>query len=109
MTANTHEWSAAVYGPDDAEIKDKAHGWIQWKGTVVCMDVHCKCGEHGHIDESFAYFYVCLGCGAKYAMSPNVRMIELTGDLLRHAEANVHPSTWKSDPRTAGVDEVKAQ
>ena len=24
--------------------KDKPHGWIQWKGTGVCMDVHCKCG-----------------------------------------------------------------
>lgn len=25
-------------------------GFIQWKGTDVCMDVYCKCGYHSHID-----------------------------------------------------------
>jgi len=25
----------------------RPHGWVQWKGTDVCMDVHCACG---HID-----------------------------------------------------------
>lgn len=23
---------------------DKPHGWIQWKGTDVCVDIYCKCG-----------------------------------------------------------------
>jgi hypothetical protein len=30
------------------------HGWIQWKGTNVCMDVYCACGHHSHIDAKFA-------------------------------------------------------
>lgn len=42
--------------------KDKPHGWIQWKGTDVCMDIHCKCGFHGHVDAEFAYFVKCLEC-----------------------------------------------
>lgn len=35
------------------------HGWIQWKGTSVCMDVHCACGAHGHVDADFAYTLKC--------------------------------------------------
>lgn len=31
------------------------HGWIQWKGTDVCMDFHCECGEANHYDGYFAY------------------------------------------------------
>lgn len=23
---------------------DQPHGWIQWKGTNVCLDYHCVCG-----------------------------------------------------------------
>lgn len=41
-----------------------AHGWIQWKGTDVCMDVHCKCGEHSHLDAEFAYYIKCPKCGS---------------------------------------------
>jgi hypothetical protein len=32
-----------------------SHGWIQWKGTDVCMDIHCECGTLSHIDGEFAY------------------------------------------------------
>ena len=35
------------------------HGWIQWKGTNVCMDIHCKCGMLTHIDADFAYHVKC--------------------------------------------------
>ena len=42
------------------------HGWVQWKGTDVCMDVHCACGELVHVDGEFAYFVRCVKCGQKY-------------------------------------------
>jgi hypothetical protein len=32
------------------------HGWIQFKGTKLCMDVYCKCGTHTHIDGEFVYY-----------------------------------------------------
>ncbi len=57
--------------------KDKPHGWIQWKGTNVCMDIHCKCGYHGHIDVDFAYHVKCHKCGTVYMCSGFVEFIEL--------------------------------
>lgn len=56
---------------------DHPHGWIQWKGTDVCMDLHCKCGWHGHIDTDFFYYWKCSQCGTVYSCSGYVRMIEL--------------------------------
>jgi len=53
-------------------------GWIQWKGTDVCMDVHCVCGHHSHIDAAFFYNFECVACHRKYAVGQNVKLIELT-------------------------------
>lgn len=57
--------------------KDKPHGWIQWKGTGVCMDVHCKCGEMTHVDADFCYHIKCCHCGTVYAVNGHVEFIEL--------------------------------
>jgi len=57
--------------------KDKPHGWVQWKGTDVCMDVHCKCGELCHIDAGFAYYVKCTHCGTVYMVNGHVELIEL--------------------------------
>ena len=54
------------------------YAFIQWKGTNVCMDVHCICGSLVHIDADFAYFIECLDCHRKYSMSWYVQMKELT-------------------------------
>lgn len=53
------------------------HGWIQWKGTNVCMDVHCSCGVMGHIDRDFAYHYKCLACSKFFDIAGYVRLIEV--------------------------------
>lgn len=53
------------------------HGLIQWKGTEVCMDVHCKCGESFHIDGTFAYNVKCPECETIYAVNGHVELIEL--------------------------------
>ena len=39
------------------------YAFIQWKGTDVCMDFHCECGEHHHIDAMFVYNVKCHKCG----------------------------------------------
>lgn len=57
--------------------EDKPHGWIQWKGTDVCMDVYCKCGAQYHIDETFAYNIKCPKCGTVYACNGHIEFIEL--------------------------------
>jgi phage FluMu protein Com len=60
-----------------AQYKDQPHGWIQWKGTDVCMDVYCKCGEHFHIDADFAYHVKCPECKTVYFCNGHIELIEL--------------------------------
>lgn len=55
----------------------KPHGWIQWKGTDVCMDIHCKCGVLSHLDASFAYHVKCHNCGTMYMCNGHIELIEL--------------------------------
>lgn len=65
------------------EIQDKKlgvpHGWVQWKGTDVCMDIHCKCGCHSHIDAEFAYNVKCPKCGTIYFCNGHIEFIEIEG------------------------------
>jgi len=57
--------------------KDQPHGWIQWKGTDVCMDLHCKCGHSSHVDGMFAYSVQCPECNTVYMVNGHVEFIEL--------------------------------
>lgn len=39
--------------------------FIQWKGTDICADVHCGCGESFHLcGEMFVYAIQCPYCDA---------------------------------------------
>lgn len=51
--------------------------FIQWKGTDVCMDCWCICGENLHIHGDFAYAVKCHHCGRIFEMSAVVEMREL--------------------------------
>lgn len=79
----------------EKEPKYDAHGWIQWKGTDVCMDVTCKCGEGAHIDAMFFYAYKCSACGTVYAVSQVVKLIELSSDEIEGL--GYHPQTGDID------------
>ena len=67
-----------IYGQDFQPAKGDAHGWIQWKGTGVCIDLHYICGYHDHFDGEFFYHWECPKCHKKYATGQNVKMIPLT-------------------------------
>ena len=41
-------------------------GWVQWKGTDVCVDLHCSCGKSFHYDGDFMYYVKCPYCGQHY-------------------------------------------
>lgn len=62
--------------------KGLPHGWIQWKGTDVCMDVYCKCGKHFHIDDEFAYFVKCPVCKTIYHCNGHIELIEVIKDPI---------------------------
>ena len=61
--------------------KGNPHGWVQWKGTNVCMDIHCKCGHHSHIDDEFAYNVKCPSCGTIYMCNGHIELIEITDEI----------------------------
>ncbi len=51
--------------------------FIQWKGTDVCIDLYCECGEHHHFDGEFLYGWKCLACGRCYTMGSEVSMTKI--------------------------------
>lgn len=58
------------------------HGWIQWKGTDVCMDIKCECGCCSHVDSTFAYYVKCPKCGTVYMVNGHVEFIKMEGKKL---------------------------
>lgn len=70
-----------------------ANMFIQWKGTVVCLDFHCTCGTHGHYDGDFAYSLHCPACGAVYELGTQV-IVKRTEDA-HHVE---YAKTLDIDP-----------
>lgn len=58
-----------------------SHGWIQWKGTNVCMDIHCQCGSTFHYDGERLYFWACGDCGRTYMVDGHIALRELPSDV----------------------------
>jgi len=56
--------------------------FIQWKGTDVCMDVTCPCGESGHVDGYFAYHLSCTAYGRVLKVGTEVSLAEISLDEL---------------------------
>ena len=50
------------------------YGLIQWKGTDVCMDIQCSCGESTHVDGDFAYVIQCCACNKFWMPNPHVKL-----------------------------------
>jgi hypothetical protein len=69
--------------------KGEPHGWIQWKGTDVCIDVHCSCGAFAHFDGDFLYYYKCPNCKKKFAVGQTVIFYPLTDDEVETVN-NLH-------------------
>jgi len=51
--------------------------FIQWKGTDVCMDFMCECGEANHYHGYFAYVIKCGHCGNCYELGSQVTATKL--------------------------------
>jgi hypothetical protein len=81
--------------PDtDAEM------FIQWKGTDVCMDFHCPCGDHNHLDGYFAYYVRCVGCGAVYELGTQVKARRLPEGEKPRMDPMVDVVTTRGDMGT---------
>ncbi len=67
---------------------DRPHGWIQWKGTRVCIDLHCECGALLHFDGDFLYYWVCPHCKRMWEMGTHIPMYEIPPDRQAERLAN---------------------
>ena len=72
------------------KVFPSSNAFIQFKGTDICMDLHCKCGYHNHFDGYFAHRVKCSKCGVVYAISPYPKIIEIAdkGDSLLEQNEN---------------------
>jgi hypothetical protein len=59
---------------------DFPHAMMQMKGTDICADIHCKCGESFHFDGDFLYAWECPSCRTKYAINPTIKLVELNDE-----------------------------
>ncbi len=59
------------------KFENESHGWIQWKGTDVCIDIHCICGFLSHFDGDFMYVIQCPICDRKYFVNGHIELIEI--------------------------------
>lgn len=59
------------------KYEGKPHGWIQWKGTRVSMDIHCACGRHCYVSSDFVYYVKCLHCKRIYFCNGYIELIEI--------------------------------
>lgn len=97
---NYSEFHDQVYESDKAPTP---YGWIQWKGTDVCMDVHCVCGEAAHVDAEFAYIFHCKACDRMFAVGQTVRLIELNEEQSEFIKS-YGPLTIVEDEGTRPID-----
>ncbi len=88
----------AIYGEESKRFDGRPYGWIQWKGTDACVDLHCACGAHGHVDAEFFYHYKCTACGRRYALGCHVPLIELTDEQATRIE-NCGGCDFITDPK----------
>ena len=74
---------------DMCENENRVFARVQWKGTDVCLDFDCECGESWHIDGFFAYSVKCKECGSVYYLNPNIQMVKLETepDINKHCES----------------------
>jgi len=84
----------AIEGP---LFRDKPHAWLQWKGTDVCVDLHCECGAHLHYDGAFLYYWRCPHCKRIWEMGTHISIYEVPADKQMELEARGSVKTPEPD------------
>lgn len=81
-------WTRATVelGEYGSGVDPKPNAFIQWKGTDVCFDFWCECGDSGHFDGYFAYQFRCGTCGAVWAMPFTVYPVKVEPGVLHCAD-----------------------
>lgn len=78
----------------DAPVRDWGEAgstFLQWKGTDVCMDVVCLCGDQFHVDSYFAHAVRCPHCGKVMQFGTQVAVREAPSDWDGEVVATAQP------------------
>jgi hypothetical protein len=74
--------------------------FIQWKGTDICCDLHCDCGQSSHFDGGFAYVLKCPHCEKLWEMPHTVIPTSLARTDIEPLEAGSDPAKrWRRPAR----------
>ena len=77
MSESTEKQGWAQYFPD-YDDRGAPNLFIQWKGTDLCADFRCSCGNGAHIcGESFVYAIKCSHCGKVWMTPHTVQLVEV--------------------------------
>lgn len=71
--------------------------FIQWKGTDVCMDFQCECGENSHFDGDFAYAVKCPKCLTVWQMPWNLYPRKMTREMDAYWYDHAQPLQGEED------------
>jgi len=97
--AETPEGAGERSGPSET-----GEVFVQWKGTDACLDLHCVCGYHGHVDAEFAYGVQCYGCDRVYEMPHTFHIAPSDYDFAVQIafgeQPNLHVPTGEGVPPT---------
>ena len=58
----------------------KLSGYIQYKGTDICIDLCCECGWNDHYDGYFCYGFTCPKCGQSYTLPDELNFTKVEVD-----------------------------
>lgn len=92
------------------------NGFIQWKGTDVCLDVTCLCGTHLHFDGDFAYAIRCWQCARIWELPAYIPLKLVDEDQAPHTIQDTEPDgvavrtgTFQPyDPNVTSVDDKRS-
>ena len=77
-------------------------GWIQWKGTAVCVDLYCTCGAHLHYDGDFMYYIQCAHCKQHYECDGHITLHPIPHDEIAAAGNDIcEPIPLRDEELTA--------
>ncbi len=85
LNVNKHVHKPSHLDVESPLFTGRPHIWIQWKGTNVCCDIRCTCGDGGHFDGDFFYFFRCPNCGKVWEVGTHVAIYEVTDDRAKHS------------------------
>lgn len=76
---------------EHAELTAVGNGFVQWKGTDVCLDFTCLCNTHLHFDGDFAYAIRCWHCQRVWELPAYIPLTLVDEDTAPHTIQDTEP------------------